>query len=495
MKKLIKLFLIIIFSFMFIDNINASDTELKTAGVQDSSFEEMIKGFDESYKPYLRYLHTIHPEWKFTPMNTGLDFNTSVIEEKKVSSIEISSGKCEQNPYFETESGWCIANDDTTKYYLDSRNFLSERYIFMFQNLNNDDKYDEKTVQSVLNGSIMSGLSALDSQTFASIFVEAGNYANVSPIYLASLSLQEVGRGGTNTEGTAFEYNGINYDGLFNFFNIGAYSSESNPMKAGLVFANGGSDGTKTSYLRPWTSPKKAIMGGASYIGEGYIASTQNTMYLKKFNVSPKSTYIYAHQYQANLAAPMSEASKIYNSLKENKLLDRPYNFVIPQYYNMPNGTLLPNDNNNNNNESVTPVKPSFLSILNARTTGGYLRGYQVGTTIGAIKGIVGTKANVEIKSNGNLLNDENVIGTGCTIDISNNDGSDSYTYVMYGDLNGDGEINSADLLKLRKYLIGSESLDGAYKSSAYINEDSEINSADLLKLRQYLIGTSTINQ
>ena len=51
-------------------------------------------------------------------------------------------------------------------------------------------------------------------------------------------------------------------------------------MKAGLVFANGGSDGTKTSYLRPWTSPKKAIMGGASYIGEGYIASTQNTMYL-----------------------------------------------------------------------------------------------------------------------------------------------------------------------------------------------------------------------
>ena len=65
----------------------------------------------------------------------------------------------------------------------------------------------------------------------------------------------------------------------------------------------------------------------------------------------------------------------------------------------------------------------------------------------------------------------------------------------MYGDLNGDGEINSADLLKLRKYLIGSEGLDGAFKSSAYINSDGEINSADLLNLRQYLIGTNTINQ
>lgn len=492
MKKL-KILLIFVFSFLFINNVSALDTDLNTAGVQDSAFESMISGFDESYKPYLRYLHTIHPNWKFTPMNTNLDFNTSVIEEKKVSSINISSGKCEQNPFYETESGWCIANDDTTKYYLDSRNFLSERYIFMFQNLNNDDKYDEATVQSILNGSIMSGISALDSQTFASIFVEAGNYANVSPLYLASLSMQEVGRGGTNTNGTPFEYNGINYSGLFNFFNIGAYSSESNPMKAGLVFANGGSNGSSTSYLRPWTSPKKAIMGGASYIGQGYIASTQNTMYLKKFNVSPKSRYIYAHQYQANLAAPMSEASKIFNGLKSNNLLDRPYNFVIPQYYNMPNGTLVPTGDNNNSGQTI---KPSFLSILNARTTAGYLRGYQVGTTIGTIKNLVGNNAVVVIKNaGGNIMDDGNIIGTGYTINISNSDGSDTYTYVMYGDLNGDGEINSADLLKLRKYLIGSEGLDGAFKSSAYINSDGEINSADLLNLRQYLIGTNTINQ
>ena len=28
-----------------------------------------------------------------------------------------------------------------------------------------------------------------------------------------------------------------------------------------------------------------------------------------------------------------------------------------------------------------------------------------------------------------------------------------------------------------------------------YLSEDEEINSADLLKLRQYLIGTNTINQ
>ena len=79
MKKL-KILLIFVFSFLFINNVSAFDTDLKTAGVQDSAFESMISGFDESYKPYLRYLHTIHPNWKFTPMNTNFDFNTSVIE-------------------------------------------------------------------------------------------------------------------------------------------------------------------------------------------------------------------------------------------------------------------------------------------------------------------------------------------------------------------------------------------------------------------------------
>ena len=40
-----------------------------------------------------------------------------------------------------------------------------------------------------------------------------------------------------------------------------------------------------TSYNRPWTTPKKAIVGGANFISSSYIAKGQYTSYLKKFNV------------------------------------------------------------------------------------------------------------------------------------------------------------------------------------------------------------------
>ena len=498
MKKMILLFTTIFIYSIFILNVNAKilETGLNTAGTQDEAFEVSISGFDESYKPYLRYLHTIHNNWKFIPMNTNLDFETSYLAEKAVSSIEISTGNCEQNPYHVTESGWCIANEETTKFYLDSRNFLSEKYIFMFQRLNNDDNFDETVVQNVLNGnSLLSGVSLLDGgQSYASIFVEAGRNANVSPLYLASLAIQEIGSGGITTSGEEFEYKGFNYSGLYNFFNVGAYTGEANPARAGLVFANGGTSGTETSYNRPWTSPKLAILGGASFIAKGYIASTQYTIYLKKFNVNPDSKYIYNYQYQANLAAPSSEAAKMYNSLKDINLLNKPYTFVIPQYNNMPNGSII--GSNGDTYDNTTINSGEFLTILNARLTGGYLRGYQIGTSISSIKGIVGDKANIVITdSAGNVLSDDSIIRTGSKVTISNDSGSKTYDYVLYGDLTGDGEINSADLLQLRKHLIGTKVLDGVYRSSAYIDSDSEINSADLLRLRQHLLGTYNIGQ
>ena len=48
----------------------------------------------------------------------------------------------------------------------------------------------------------------------------------------------------------------------------------------------------EASYGRPWTTPKKAIMGGASFIAGDYIAKGQNTSYLKKFNVNFKKLIV-----------------------------------------------------------------------------------------------------------------------------------------------------------------------------------------------------------
>ena len=68
------------------------------------------------------------------------------------------------------------------------------------------------------------------------------------------------------------------------------------------------------------------------------------------------------------------------------------------------------------------------------------------------------------------------------------------YTNVIIGDINGDGVINSADLLKIRQHLLGINKLNGPYFLSSDINYDNTINSADLLKIRQHLLNVKRID-
>lgn len=373
----------------------------------DAPFETMISTFPDSYKPYLRFLHTLHPNWTFEALNTNLNFDWSVVRQKAVGSIQ-GWNKREQytdanlcaftfepdTGYCRTEAGWYVANDRAVSFFIDPRNFLNEKYIFMFENLAYSSIYTTTSVQSVVNGTFMSGNSALDNQSYASIFVEAGVAANVSPLYLASLARQESGINiAKTTSGAPFEYKGILYSGLYNFFNIGAYSSEENPALAGLVYANGG------------------------------VGTTP-----------------------ANPNAPF-------------------------------------------------PVT-NYISLLQVVQTGSYINGYGIGTAVSTVKSNVGNQAIVTIKDgNGNVKADSAPLATGDRIQISNSGGSGDYTYVMYGDLNGDGEINSADLLRVRQHLLGTSILSGAYLTSSELTNDGAVNSADLLKIRQHLLGTSSIKQ
>lgn len=90
--------------------------------------------------------------------------------------------------------------------------------------------------------------------------------------------------------------------------------------------------------------------------------------------------------------------------------------------------------------------------------------------------------------ANGEILSSDAKLSTGCVI-------NDIYTISVLGDVNGDGEINSGDLLVIQKDLLNVKKIEiNCKKTSADVNQDGEINSADLLKIQKQLLGVSKIN-
>ncbi len=93
----------------------------------------------------------------------------------------------------------------------------------------------------------------------------------------------------------------------------------------------------------------------------------------------------------------------------------------------------------------------------------------------------------------GTELTGDNKVGTGTKVTFVREDGT---TYVekeivIRGDVTGDGLINSADLLKIVKYLKGTTTLN---TKAADATIDNLVNSADLLKIVKHLKGTSLID-
>lgn len=71
-----------------------------------------------------------------------------------------------------------------------------------------------------------------------------------------------------------------------------------------------------------------------------------------------------------------------------------------------------------------------------------------------------------------------------------------SYTIVIYGDVNGDGEINELDLVQLNQHIMGQQQLSGCYLLAANVNrQDDGVNVLDLVHMNQSLQGQKSIQQ
>ena len=59
----------------------------------------------------------------------------------------------------------------------------------------------------------------------------------------------------------------------------------------------------------------------------------------------------------------------------------------------------------------------------------------------------------------------------------------------LAGDVNLDGKVSTADLLVMKKYLLGMTTLTGQSLVNGDMNQDQKVTTADLLSLKKVLLG------
>ncbi|HDK4935413.1 TPA: glucosaminidase domain-containing protein [Staphylococcus aureus] len=216
---------------------------------------------------------------------TASDEKPSIVTEKSPFTFQqaLDRQMSRGNPKKSHTWGWANATRAQTSSAMNvKRIWESNTQCYQMLNLG---KYQGVSV-SALN-KIFKGKGTLDGQGKA--FAEACKKNNINEIYLIAHAFLESGYGTSNFASGRY--------GAYNYFGIGAFDND--PDYAMKFAKNKG-----------WTTPAKAIMGGASFVRKDYINKGQNTLYRIRWNPKNPATHQYATaiewcQHQASTIAKL----------------------------------------------------------------------------------------------------------------------------------------------------------------------------------------------
>jgi len=209
-------------------------------------------------------------------------------------------------------------------------------------NPNNGDKFQHIRLDSLAGATASQLNKTLNTLGTKSVlhgqgqaFINGAKQGKVNEAYLVAHAILETG-GGTSKLATGIEV-GKNKNGkptvvtnsnrssltaikkVYNVYGIGAV--DSNPNNAGAIKA----------YELGWDTPKKAIEGGAKWVGEEYIhnAHKQNTLYKMRWNPRMVEGFTWK-QYASDINWATKQTAKlkeIYNNISKPS-----YHYDIPKY-------------------------------------------------------------------------------------------------------------------------------------------------------------------
>lgn len=120
-------------------------------------------------------------------------------------------------------------------------------------------------------------------------------------------------------------------------------------------------------------------------------------------------------------------------------------------------------------------------------------------TKVSNIKKLINTQLNATIYNfKEEELSENSNVGTGSKIVFSNeaDEVIEEYNFILYGDVNGDGKINTVDILLIQKHILKMDLLNGLFIKAANILKDGKNpNSVDILRIQKHILKMEEIIQ
>lgn len=139
-------------------------------------------------------------------------------------------------------------------------------------------------------------------------------------------------------------------------------------------------------------------------------------------------------------------------------------------------------------------IEAASTAVLDAER--GFLYGLDFGVTEEALR-----EQYLSVSGDGSLeILSDGVIGTGTIVRLINGQTGEAdaeYTVVIFGDINGDGMLTSADITAIRNInaRLASYDADSAYIFAADVTHDGDVNSSDVTTIRSTNARISVIDQ
>ena len=141
---------------------------------------------------------------------------------------------------------------------------------------------------------------------------------------------------------------------------------------------------------------------------------------------------------------------------------------------------------------------PGFSTNLSVDESAKYISGIAVSSNVrdvlDKINNYDGAYSKI-LNKNGNEK--DGTVGTGDILITYNSSGNEisRYEIVIYGDVNGDGDIDLFDFALIKRAILGVSEPSGIYWKAADCNKDGELDLFDFAVIKRYILGIGNINQ